>query len=47
MDRRNRNPLNFSREEWQQSRRAGLRPKEVKRVFQESWATSDNRKAFA
>jgi hypothetical protein len=47
MDRRNRNPLNFSREEWQQSRRAGLHPKEIKRAFQESWAASDNRKAFA
>jgi hypothetical protein len=29
------------------SRRAGLHPKEIKRVFQESWATSDNHKAFA
>jgi hypothetical protein len=47
MDRKNRNPLNFSREEWQQSRRAGLHPKEIKRAFQESWAASDNRKAFA
>ncbi|MCU7829163.1 MAG: relaxase/mobilization nuclease domain-containing protein [Candidatus Thiodiazotropha sp. (ex Myrtea sp. 'scaly one' KF741663)] len=47
MDRRNRNPLNFSREEWQQSRRAGLHPKEIKRAFQECWANSDNRKAFA
>ncbi|MES9990653.1 MAG: relaxase/mobilization nuclease domain-containing protein [Candidatus Thiodiazotropha sp.] len=46
MDRKNRNPLNFSREEWQQSRRAGLHPKAVKRAFQESWAASDNRKAF-
>jgi hypothetical protein len=47
MDRKNRNPLNFSREEWQQSRRAGLHPKAVKRAFQECWAASDNRKAFA
>ncbi|MES9970289.1 MAG: hypothetical protein ABW092_09660 [Candidatus Thiodiazotropha sp.] len=47
MDRKNRNPLNFSREEWQQSRRAGLHPKEIKRAFQESWTASDNRKAFA
>ncbi|MBT3011751.1 MAG: relaxase [Candidatus Thiodiazotropha sp. (ex Lucina pensylvanica)] len=47
MDRKNRNPLNFSREEWQQSRRARLHPKAVKRAFQESWTASDNRKAFA
>ncbi|MCG7861106.1 MAG: relaxase [Candidatus Thiodiazotropha endolucinida] len=47
MDRKNRNPLNFSREEWQQSRRAALHPKEIKRAFQECWANSDNRKAFA
>tara|TARA_B110000858_G_C17809185_1_gene479959 strand:+ start:1310 stop:2635 length:1326 start_codon:yes stop_codon:yes gene_type:complete len=47
VDRRDRNPLNFSREEWQQSRRAGLHPKEVKRIFQESWAASDSKEAFA
>lgn len=47
VDRKDRNPLNFSREEWQQARRAGLNPKEIKRAFQESWAISDNRKAFA
>ena len=47
IDRKDRNPLNFSREEWQQARRAGLNPKEIKRAFQESWAISDNRKAFA
>jgi len=47
MERKSRNPLNFSREEWQQARRAGLHPKEIKRAFQESWAVSDNRKAFA
>ena len=47
VDRKDRNPLNFSREEWQQARRAGLNPKEIKRTFQESWAISDNRNAFA
>ncbi len=47
VDKKDRNPLNFSREEWQQSRRAGHHPKEIKRVFQESWAISDNRRAFA
>ncbi len=47
IDRTDRNPLNFSREEWQQARRAGLNPKEIKRAFQDCWAISDNRKAFA
>ena len=47
IDHKDRNPLNFSREEWQQARRAGLNPKEIKRTFQESWAISDSRNAFA
>lgn len=47
IDRKDRNPLNFSREEWQQSKRVGKNPKQIKRIFQESWATSDSRKAFA
>lgn len=47
LDKRDRNPLNFSREEWQQSRRAGLHPKDVKRIFQESWAASDSKEAFS
>ncbi|WP_018416222.1 relaxase/mobilization nuclease domain-containing protein [Teredinibacter turnerae] len=47
VDRKDRNPLNFSREEWQQARRVGLNPKEVKRTFQECWAISDNCNAFS
>lgn len=46
-DTKNRNPLNFGREEWQQAKRAGLNPKDMKRVFQDCWAISDSRKAFA
>jgi hypothetical protein len=46
MNRKDRNPLNFSREEWQQAKRANLNPKEIKRVFQDCWALSDSRKAF-
>lgn len=45
-DRKDRNPLNYSREEWQQARRAGLNPKDIKRIFQDCWAISDSRKAF-
>ncbi len=47
VDRNDRNPLNFSREEWQQARRVGLNPKEIKRIFQECWAISDNHNAYA
>ncbi|WP_369157017.1 relaxase/mobilization nuclease domain-containing protein [Candidatus Thiodiazotropha sp. LNASS1] len=45
-DRKDRNPLNYSREEWQQARRVGLNPKDIKRIFQDCWAVSDSRKAF-
>ncbi|MGI1663956.1 relaxase/mobilization nuclease domain-containing protein [Palleronia sp. KMU-117] len=45
-DRRLRDPLNFTREEWQQARRAGLDPKELKAVFKTVWESSDNRAAF-
>jgi hypothetical protein len=46
-DIKDRNPLNFGREEWQQAKRAGLHPKDIKRVLQDCWAISDSRKAFA
>jgi hypothetical protein len=45
-DRRLRDPLNFTREEWQQARRAGLDPREIKAVFQQCWKTSDNKASF-
>jgi hypothetical protein len=41
-DRSLRDPLGFSREEWQQARRAGLDPREVKAVLQGCWKASDN-----
>jgi hypothetical protein len=46
INREDRDPLNFSREEWQQAKRANLNPKEIKRIFQDCWAQSDSRKAF-
>ncbi|MFP7675138.1 relaxase/mobilization nuclease domain-containing protein [Marivita sp. S0852] len=46
-DKRLRDPLAFTRAEWQQARRAGLDPKELKAVFQKAWEASDNREAFA
>ncbi|MEM7192532.1 MAG: relaxase/mobilization nuclease domain-containing protein [Pseudomonadota bacterium] len=45
-DKRLRDPLNFTRAEWQQARRAGLDPKELKAVFRKAWKASDNRAAF-
>lgn len=42
-----RNPLNFSREEWQQAQRIGRDPRTIKDVFQDCWAISDSAKAFA
>jgi hypothetical protein len=46
-DRRERNPLNFTREEWQQARRANLDPKQLKALFQSCWSRSDSGAAFA
>ena len=42
-DRRLRDPLNFSREEWQQAKRIDLDPREIKTVFRQCWENSDNR----
>lgn len=41
-----RNPLNFSQEEWQQARRTGIDPREIKSVLQQCWQRSDNRSSF-
>lgn len=45
-DRRLRDPLHFSREEWQQAKRVGLDPREIKAVFRKCWEASDNRASF-
>jgi len=42
-----RSPFNFTREEWQQAKRTGHDAEAIKRMFRESWATSDSSKAFA
>jgi hypothetical protein len=47
MDSRERNLRNFTREQWQQAMRASQDPKAVKTLFQECWAVSDSRQAFA
>ena len=45
-DRSLRDPLNFSREQWQQANCAGLDPREIKSVLQQCWKASDNRASF-
>lgn len=42
-----RNPLNFSRAEWQQAKRIERDPRSIKTIFQDCWAVSDSGKAFA
>lgn len=41
IDQSLRNPLNFSRAEWQQAKRAMSDPKLVKAMFQQAWQSSD------
>lgn len=43
----NRDIRNFTHAEWQQAKRAGKDPKFVKSVFQDAWATSDNKTALS
>lgn len=45
-DRRLRDPLNFTREEWQQAKRANLDPREIKTVLRQCWGNSDNQDSF-
>ncbi|PWE33815.1 relaxase [Maritimibacter sp. 55A14] len=46
-DWRERDPLGYTREEWQQARRVGLDLKQLKALFQECWNRSDSGTAFA
>jgi len=45
-EKRYKDPLNFTRAEWQQALRSGRKPKDIKRDIQEAFAISDNRKSF-
>lgn len=38
----NKDPLNFTLEEWQQANRQGIDPREIKQAFQQVWKRSDN-----
>ncbi len=46
IDRAMRNPLNLSRDEWQQAKRNKQDPLLLKAVFQRAWQISDNKHAF-
>ncbi|MCG8695283.1 MAG: relaxase/mobilization nuclease domain-containing protein [Minwuiales bacterium] len=41
-----RDPLNFTLEEWQQAKRTGQSAKDIKAAIQDAWAISDNRASF-
>ena len=42
----NKNPLNFTLEEWQQARRQGLDPREIKQAFRQAWERCDSQIGF-
>ncbi len=41
------NPKNFTHQQWQQAKRIGKNPRAIKQIFQECWAVSDSKIAFA
>tara|TARA_R110001599_G_scaffold318163_1_gene527696 strand:- start:3082 stop:4479 length:1398 start_codon:yes stop_codon:yes gene_type:complete len=47
MDSKERDPRNFTLDEWQQAKRIGRHAGELKSLIQECWAVSDSRAAFA
>lgn len=46
-DKGKSNPLNYTRAEWEQAKRIGRRPDQIKQEFRECWAISDDRGSFA
>ncbi len=46
MNSESRDPTNFTLPEWQQAKRAGYDPKELKKAIQGCWAVSDGRASF-
>jgi len=45
-DRSQCDPLNFSLEEWQQAKRIGRDPRDIKTAIQDAWAISDSKPAL-
>lgn len=46
LDKAYANPLNLSREEWQQAKRAQEDPRLLKALFKNAWESSDNKQAY-
>ncbi len=46
VDREQRNPLNFSRDQWQQAKRLKEDPRSIKTQLRESWISSNDREEF-
>lgn len=46
IDKSQKNPLNFTRAEWQQAARTNQNPKTIKANLQQCWARSDDKKSF-
>lgn len=46
VDPAQKNPLNFTLEEWQQAKRMNADPKEIKKTLQDCWAISDTKDSF-
>lgn len=42
----NKSPLNFTLEEWQQAKRQGVDPREIKQAFQQAWERCDSQISF-
>jgi Relaxase/Mobilisation nuclease domain len=47
IDQKQRDPRNFTLDEWQQAKRHGHNAKDMKALMQECWAASDSRQAFS
>jgi len=47
MDSREADPRNFTLDEWQQAKRAGHNPRDLKQAIHECWAVSDSSQTFA
>ncbi len=46
MNSEERDPNNFTLSQWQQAKRTGKDPREIKQVFRDCWAVSDSKNAF-
>ncbi len=46
LNSKERDPKNFTHAQWQQAKRLGKDPREIKAAFQESWSISDTQSAF-